>query len=101
MSNPAVMSMNTEWEWVKIATAITVGSIHMVNRWPCYYRTYRLTGESAPSSLTPGTIPDEAIQIFIDATEEIINANEAIDVYLFCKNDNSKITAGGKVVIDA
>ena len=100
MHDPAVIFMNTEWEWVKVATNIIMGSIHLVNRSPSYYRTYRLTGEAAPDSLVEGTIPDEAIQIFIDKPEEPIEASEYIDVYLFCKND-FKSTQIGKVVVDA
>lgn len=101
MANPVVMDMNTEWEWVKVATAITMGSIHLVNRRPCYFRTYRLTGESAPSNPASGTIPDEAIQIFINKTEELIRANVSIDVYLFCKCNDQKNKQTGKVVVDA
>ena len=98
MADPAVILINTKRKWTKIATGITVGSIHLINRGINYYRTYRLTGESAPNNPSDVAIPDEAIQIFINTTEELIRLNEAIDVYLFCAG-NSKIN--GKVVIDA
>ena len=101
MADPAVVSMNTEWEWVKIASGITVGSVHMVNRMPCYYRTYRVTGEDAPSNPSVGTMPDEAIRIFLDTTEEKIRANQLIDVYLLCVNHDLINKDTGKVVVDA
>lgn len=56
MANPVVKTIDTDWEWYKIATAITMASIHLVNRIPRYYRTYRLTGESAPTNPTEETI---------------------------------------------
>ena len=101
MANPAVVTMNTEWEWQKVATGITMGSIHLKNRGTRYYRTYRLTGESAPNNPAEGTIPDEAIQIFINKTEELIRANVSIDVYLLCKCNDRKNVQSGKVVVDA
>ncbi len=97
MANPEVIYINKKWKWVKIATGITVGSIHLINTGINYYRTYRMTGESAPSNPSGMIIPNEAIQIFINTTEELIRLDEAIDVYLFCVG-NSKIN--GKVVVD-
>ncbi len=87
--------------WVKVATDIILGSIHLVNRRPWYYRTYRLTGEAAPDNPSEGTIPDEAVEIFVTTTEELIRAIEPIDVYLFCDNLNPDKTEIGKVVVDA
>lgn len=101
MADPAVIIITPEWEWVKVATNITIASIHLVNRKPWYYRTYRMTGESAPNNPTPGTLPDEAIKIFVNKTEELIRANESIDIYLFCKCNDRKNMQNGKVVIDA
>ena len=101
MANPVAITIEREWEWVKIATSITIGSIHLINEMPCYFRTYRLTGEAAPDNPTPGTVPDEAVEIFVDETEESIRANELIDVYLFCKLTSLKNTQNGKVVVDA
>ena len=101
MANPAVVEINTEWTWQKVATGITMGSIHLVNRGTCYFRTYRMTGESAPDNPSEGTIPDEAIQIFLNKIEELIRNNEASDIYLFCKCSNRKNPSTGKVVIDS
>lgn len=101
MGNPVVKTLDTDWTWVEVATAITLAGLHVVNTRPYYYRTYRLTGESAPTDPTEGTIPDEAIEIFVTTTEELIRANEAIDVYLFCNNLSSTSTQVGKVVVDA
>ena len=100
MADPAVVGMATEWEWQKVATGITMGSIHLVNRGPRYYRTYRLTGENAPDNPAEGTIPDEAIQIFINKTEELIRQKESVDIYLFCKCNDRKNVQSGKVVVD-
>ena len=97
MSNPAGININIKRKWVKIATGITIGSIHVISKGLCYYRTYRMTGEGAPNNPLEMTIPDEAIQIFINTTEELIRVNEAVDVYVFCAG-NSKIN--GKVVVD-
>ena len=106
MSNPAVIEITPEWEWVKVATSITVGNIHMINRCARYFRTYRLTNDTGPANPTApsgnqeGIIPDEAIQIFLNCTEEQIIANELIDVYLFCANNDLDSNDIGKVVID-
>ena len=107
MDDPLVVTIEPEWEWVKIATAVKVGNIHLVNRCARYFRTYRLTGEATPTNPTSpsvnqrGIIPDEAIQIFVNKTEEIIRSPKLIDVYLFCANNDLDSDDIGKVVIDA
>ena len=100
MADPLVVDIGTEWAWQKVATSITTGMIHRLSTDVDYYQTYRLTGESAPSSPTLGTIPEEAVRMFELSGSEQISSSTAIDVYIMVKYDNTLAGRDGKVRVD-
>ena len=100
MANPLVVDISTEWVWQKIATSITTGMIHRLSTDVDYYQTYRLTGESAPSTPTLGTLPEEAVRIFENGNQESISSSVAIDVYIMVKYDDTLAGRDGKLRVD-
>lgn len=75
MANPAVTACAKD-AWTKVATNVTAGKVHILNKAPSQYaQTYRLTGETAPTTLA------EAV-VMTDATFTI-SAAAAIDVYVY------------------
>jgi len=100
MSNPTIIDTMDEWVWRKVATAVTTGIIHRLNSQVYYYQTYRLTGAAAPAAPTVGTIPSEAVLMFMDGPEKISNS-ELIDVYVMPANKDDDATDDvGKIRID-
>jgi len=100
MADPVVESIN-EWTWVKVATAVTAGAIYRVVPTINYYQTHRLTGTSAPSALTIGTIPDEAVRMFGESTKFDIYAGASADIYVMCANSDADADDDvGKVRVD-
>ena len=100
MANPLVVDILTEWQWQKIATAITTGMIHRLSTDVEYYQTYRLTGVAAPSAPVLGTLPEEAVRLFDLSGSEEISSSAAIDVYIMVKYDNTLALRDGKVRVD-
>ena len=96
MANPLVVTISPEWAWQKVATNVVTGAIYRLVSTVYYYQTFRLTSEAAPSAPTPpnpvtgipGVIPDEAIRMFDQSNEELIQSNELIDVYIMCANQD-------------
>lgn len=100
MENPNVISL-PEWEWTKIATNVIMGTIHRLSTTVYYYQTYRKTGEAAPTAPTIGTIPNEAVKIFEQKSEEDIGAPAAADVYIMTmNNDEDNDDDSGKIRVD-
>ncbi len=97
--NPAVQTLS-EWTWHKVATNVTSGFINRLDSSVYYYQTYRVTGGTAPTTITAGTIPTEAIRIFDQSTQAEIQATDPIDIYIFCQNDNEITTDFGKIRVD-
>lgn len=89
-----------EWEWVKVATDVTSGTIHSLNSTVYYYQTFRPTGEAAPAIPTVGIIPEEAVRIFELSNQEDISNNYSIDVYIMCANSDDDNTDNGKLRVD-
>ncbi len=100
MANPSVVDISTEWAWQEVATNVTTGIIHRLTSVVEYYQTYRLTGESAPSAPTLGTLPEEAVRIFEDGNQESILSSAAIDVYLMVKYNDTLAGRDGKIRVD-
>lgn len=99
MADPAVIEI-PEWTWVKVATATRGVHINRKNTNVEYWRTYRLTGEAAPSNLSIGDpIPTEAIRMFELSAEEFVKSSEAIDVYVLAKNNDADSGDSGYVVV--
>lgn len=76
MANPATVNCPKN-QWTKVATNVTNGTVWKKKN-STYFQTYRLTGEAAPTLRT-----DEA-KIFVGYDSIDIEANEGIDVYIYC-----------------
>ena len=100
MENPNVISL-PEWEWTKVATNVVMGSIHRLSTTVYYYQTFRKTGEAAPPAPTIGTLPNEAVMIFQQKSEEPIGLAAAADVYIMTmNNDDDDDDDSGKIRVD-
>lgn len=85
MANPVMVDCTAD-TWVKVATAVKAGWIHRkTNKTAIYLQTYRLTGEAAP------TDQSESIQLFMKEESEPINADVAIDVYVYCVGETGRV----------
>jgi len=88
MANPVSVTCTAD-TWVKVATNVTSGNIGKQSNLPDkYVRTYKLTGEAAP------TDDDEAGPIFTCCDSATIGHSVAIDVYI------KAIGAAGAVVVE-
>ena len=100
MANPLPVTIGTEWAWQKVATSVTTGVIHRLTTVVEYYQTYRLTGEAAPTGPTLGTVPEEAVKMFEQSSNEPIDSSNPIDVYIMVKYDNTLAGRDGKLRVD-
>ena len=100
MADPNVVDISTEWVWQKVATNVLTGLINRLTTTVYYYQTYRLTGTAAPAVPTQGTIPEEAVRIFDQSSQEEISALAAIDVYIMCANSDDDADDVGKIRVD-
>ena len=100
MADPSVITITPEWAWQKVATAVTTGMIHRLVSTVWYYQTFSLTGESAPTTPTQGTIPEEAVKIFEQSNSEPISSSNPIDVYIMCANSDDDADDDGKIRVD-
>lgn len=99
MANPQVVTM-PEWAWQKVATDVTLGVIHRLDVIVDYYQTFRLTGGTAPAVPEEGTLPAEAVKMFVVSSEEVIDSLEAIDVYVMCVNIDTENEYTGTIRVD-
>ncbi len=90
MADPVVTDI-AQGEWVIVATAITCGMLDQIARGFDYYQTYRDTGGSAPATIVATDVPEEAVPMFQQNSQEIIASSVAIDVYVCCWNKDNKI----------
>lgn len=79
----------TEGQWNKIATNVTSGIIDRLRSEFTYWATSVATGENAPDD----EIKDKSPVIFQDSSQEIINSNESIDVYIWIENSDNSINS--------
>lgn len=78
MAEPSIAAITPANAWVKVATNVTTGFVHVLTGSPInYVHTYRTTGGAAPD---PVANLNEAVS-FKKVTEEI-SASVAIDVYV-------------------
>jgi hypothetical protein len=86
MANPAIVTC-TKDTWVKVATNVTAGQVHILSNAPNQYsQTYRATGEAAPTTL--------AEAVTMSTVSLPISASAAIDVYIYAHG------AAGSVRVD-
>jgi len=89
MANPEVIDIAKN-QWVNVATNVFTGTISIKDTRPTYSQTYRLTGESAPTS------KDEGVRMFANSINEQISSSVGIDVYIWADNK----TYDGQVRVD-
>lgn len=86
MADPAIVAC-TKDTWVKVATNVTAGMVHLLSSAPNQYsQTYRMTGEAAPT-----TLPEAVV---LEQVSTAISAPAAIDVYIYAHG------AAGSVRVD-
>lgn len=87
MANPLIVDC-TKNSWTEIATDVTAGLVHVDLPFLeiVWYQTYRLTGEASPADLT-----DEDGAVKLLKPTDVINASEAIDVYVWPRHEDGKI----------
>ena len=97
--NPYLKTIDEETV-VKVASNVTSGIINkhrFKGRDMTYLKTYRLTGQSAPSLVT---IKDEGVLMFSDNPEQDkITSSVAIDIYVYCNNADGDTDDIGKLII--
>jgi hypothetical protein len=89
MADP-VLTTCTQDAWTKVATNVTAGVVHIINR-PTgiqFLQTYRDTGGAAPSG-SPG---EEAV--LIEGNQIDIQSSAGIDAYIYARG------AAGRVRVD-
>lgn len=83
MANPVYPVPCPKGVYTKIATNVLTGNIYRMKTNVGYFQTTRLTGTAAP------TARNEAVEMFVEfPNREPINNSEAIDVYVWCDNDD-------------
>ena len=83
MANPNYPVNCTKGQYTKIATNVLSGNIYRMKTSVGYLQTTRKTGEVAP------TLKTEAVEMFVEyPNRESIKALEAIDVYVWCDNED-------------
>ena len=87
MANPTIVNCAAD-TWVKVATNVTNGQIHVKDTSPRYLSTYRVTGDPAP------TDDADSVQLFASTPYSYISSTVAIDVYV------KAIGEAGKVRVD-
>ena len=100
MADPVVTSI-AQGVWVKVATAVTCGMLNQIAFGFDYYQTYRDTGGAAPAAIVDTKVPEEAVPMFQQNTQEIIASTVGIDIYVCCWNKDNKIAVPGRVRVDA
>jgi hypothetical protein len=90
MGNPVVTTI-PNGVWTKVATNVLTGNVHIIESKVTYLQTFRLTGEAAP------TLRDEGVELFTKCITERIQSADAIDVYVWCVDNDGK---DGKIRVD-
>jgi len=86
MADPVIVDI-PKGSWKVVATNVTTGQVHKLFEQPNeYLHTYRMTGNPAPSN------KNEGIAIFVDnELTELISSVAAIDVYIWCVEENGRV----------
>lgn len=88
MANPIVIEITPENKWIKIATAVTQGSVCIKTNEPvAYFFDNRETGEAAPAGLSTA-------KRFDKTGNEIILNSIPIDVYIYA------LHVPGNIILD-
>ena len=96
MSSPVIVN-TPQREWTPVASATRTGIIDRLQPGFNYYQTYRCTGDTAPVNPTDNKVPNEAVAIFEDCDQVIIDSSVSIDVYIYCYATDGAITRDGQV----
>jgi len=82
MANPVIIDIPID-AWLKVATNVTKGQIHIIETTSQYLHTYRITTDPAPNGVGDG------IRMSRGAIE--IKSDSLIDVYIYCQEKDGKI----------
>lgn len=96
MSAPAIVS-TPQYQWTRVAEAVTSGVIDRLKTGMDYWQTYRSTGLAAPNNPVGTEIPSEAVRMFPHMPQDIIDAGVPIDVYVLCVARDGKTRDPGQV----
>ena len=99
MENPNPTTL-TDWQWVKVATNVDIGTLHRLESRVHYYQTYRITGDPAPTAPTIGILQEESVRVFENGNEEPIESDFKIDVYIMTVNYINGKSYTGKIRVD-
>lgn len=88
--------------WVKVATAVTRGFVHILKGDLIYYQTHRLTGETKPDDNILSDDPlFEGVAMYYRleriAGETVVVGGDGInssvdrDIYVYCKDNSGKV----------
>jgi hypothetical protein len=87
MADPALIAV-TKDQWVKVATNVTAGQLHIKDTSPDnYFWTYRMTTNPAP------TLRDEGVLMLWGEPGQI-SFSAGVDIYVWC------VGADGRVRLD-
>lgn len=90
----------TDKTWTQVTTSSTLAKIYNKDPKYTYYQTTRATGGPAPTAISGGSVPAEAIEMFLKGSVEIIPSSDGIDVYVCSFSEDGNDTTGGKVRVD-
>jgi hypothetical protein len=86
MADPVRVTLNAN-QWTQVAANVVSGVITIQEWQPSrYYQTYRMTGNPAPTG-----DQNEATSVITVGQEISIAALAAIDVYLFCRDQDGAV----------
>ena len=100
MASPVIVN-TPQREWTLVASATRTGIIDRLQTGFDYYQTYRCTGDIAPDTPVGSKVPDEAVVIFDDCDQVIIDSSVSIDVYIYCNAKDGGITRDGQVRVNS
>lgn len=81
MANPVLVDCH-EGQWTLVATNQTAGIIHVLKDEAKYLHTYRVTGDTAPTTIEEGVRFD---------TQLNISDSAGIDIYVWCQIQDGKV----------
>jgi hypothetical protein len=84
MANP-VLTDCPKGQWTKVAAGVIRGTMKRKGLLAKYFETYRLADDPAPTTF------DEAMPVFVSTNTALIEAQVAIDVYIWCKVKAGKV----------
>ncbi len=96
MASPVIVN-TPQREWTLVASATRSGIIDRLQTGLNYFQTYRCTGDVAPDSPVGNKVPNEAVALFEDCDQAVIDSSFSIDVYIYCFSRDGAILRDGQL----